>query len=261
MTELDAFPPIDDGFIDRIVDGALTTAELRTAVERLDRDPGGWKRCAVAFLEAQCLREALRLPDEPARIAISDRSLPASLLAAPPKRHRPQWLRSALAAGVLVVSFALGWLGHATRPGSSTRTASSQQPGPMVAHKTSEIDTRSEKAREIQTTPSAISDLRPLTGGRAPRKPTPRITTVARLRFGRENAQAEVPIVAGPGIDEQWLRCQPPPVSEVDRAIFEHHGYQVDQRRRLLTTITADGRRVAVPVDQVLIRYTGNQSL
>ncbi len=84
---------------------------------------------------------------------------------------------------------------------------------------------------------------------------------MGRLRLGRETAPALIPILAGPGINEEWLRRQPPPVSEHGQVVFQRHGYQVDQRRRLINTITTDGRRVAVPIDEVMIRYTGNQSL
>jgi hypothetical protein len=84
---------------------------------------------------------------------------------------------------------------------------------------------------------------------------------VARLRIGDESSGTEVPILAGPGITEEWLRHQPPLVSEHGQVVFQRHGYQVDQRRRLITTLTPDGRRVTVPIDQVSIRFTGNQSL
>ena len=60
MTKPDANDPLDDRLIDQIVDGDLTPAELRAAIERLDRQPDGWKRCAMAFLEAQCISESFR---------------------------------------------------------------------------------------------------------------------------------------------------------------------------------------------------------
>ncbi len=84
---------------------------------------------------------------------------------------------------------------------------------------------------------------------------------VARLRIGPENAPAEVPILAGPGVTEDWLRHQPPPVSELGQVVFQRHGYQVEQHRRLLTTVLPDGRRLAIPVDEVQIQYTGNEPL
>ena len=59
MIDPDPLKPLSDEFIDRIVGGELTPAELRDAVNRLDCQPDAWKRCALAFLEAQCWRESL----------------------------------------------------------------------------------------------------------------------------------------------------------------------------------------------------------
>jgi len=87
------------------------------------------------------------------------------------------------------------------------------------------------------------------------------VREVARLRISSDNANAEIPILAGPGINAEWVPNKPPPVSERGEVILHRLGYQVDQRRRLITTTLADGRRVTVPIDQVQIRYTGNQPL
>ena len=65
MTKLDITKPLSDDLIDQIVDGVLAPSQLRDAIDCLDRDPDGWKRCALAFLEAQCWRESLRLVGDP----------------------------------------------------------------------------------------------------------------------------------------------------------------------------------------------------
>jgi hypothetical protein len=103
--------------------------------------------------------------------------------------------------------------------------------------------------------PQQLADDRPRAGS------ADVVTTVARLLLGDETTGTEVPILVGPGITEEWLRQQPPPVSEHGQVVFQRYGYQVDQHRHLITTDVADGLRVTVPIDQVLIRYTGNQSL
>src|SRR4051812_3952845 len=41
--------------IDRLVDGELAADEYRELLAALDEEPGGWRRCATAFLEAQAL--------------------------------------------------------------------------------------------------------------------------------------------------------------------------------------------------------------
>jgi len=261
MTDIDAIRPPDDDLIDRIVDGALTPAELRAAIDRIDRLPDGWKHCAAAFLEAQCWRESFGAMGEPAKPRAESQSLPTPLAVARARRSAHRWVRRAMAAGVLAASFAAGWIGHAVRPQTAaeptmpglstailTQPAGDPQP-PLVT--TTVVD----GSGPTRSTPQPSRDDRSRTN------PAELVRTVARLLIGDESGRTEVPILAGPGITEEWLRQQPPPVSEHGQVVFQRHGYQVDQRRRLINTLTADGRRVTVPIDQVLIRYTGNQSL
>ena len=87
------------------------------------------------------------------------------------------------------------------------------------------------------------------------------IRAVGRAAIDDGSRLALVPILAGPGIDEQWLRNQPPPINEHNLVALRRQGYQVDQGRRLVTKTLADGRRVTIPIHQVQIRYTGNQAL
>jgi hypothetical protein len=87
------------------------------------------------------------------------------------------------------------------------------------------------------------------------------IRAVGRVRIANEGGKAEVPILAGPEINETWLKSQPPPITEHSLVALRRQGYQVDQRRGLLTKTLADGRRVTIPIGQVQIRFTGNQTL
>src|SRR3990172_4689745 len=45
--------PNDDILFDRLVDGELSPGERRELLASLDGRPDGWRRCALAFLEAQ----------------------------------------------------------------------------------------------------------------------------------------------------------------------------------------------------------------
>ena len=51
--------PTDDILLDRLVDGELSPAERRELLASLDGRPDGWRRCALAFLEAQTWRGEL----------------------------------------------------------------------------------------------------------------------------------------------------------------------------------------------------------
>ena len=259
MTELDAINPVDSAFIDRIVDGTLTPVELRTAIDCLDRESDGWKRCALAFLEAQCWRESFPTIEEPATSLGTCRSL--SLPSAARTRMGRSWIRGPIAAAIVTAAFATGWMSHATRMWSGAERNPIDHPGanlsPPVRGSQSAAASATNVDRPAQARLAAwqIREKQYI--------PTVKevIRSVGRVHFGTESAGAEVPILAGPGITEQWLRDQPPPLNEHREVALQRHGYHVDQRRRLITTILADGRRVTVPIDQVQIRYTGNNPL
>ena len=60
MNQFD-IPGDDDLRFDRLVDGELSDAERRRLLASLDDEPGGWRCCALAFLEAQAWRETMRV--------------------------------------------------------------------------------------------------------------------------------------------------------------------------------------------------------
>jgi hypothetical protein len=52
-----------------------------------------------------------------------------------------------------------------------------------------------------------------------------------------------------------------PPITEHQQALLAQRGYQVDRRRSLVTATRSDGRRVTMPVEQIRLRYQGNEPL
>ena len=252
MTKVDLMNPLNGDLIDQIVDGALTPAQLRAAIELLDREPDGWKRCTLAFLEAQCWRESLCLVGPPNAKSFKAESTFPQLNDVDPIRTGRRWISRGLAASVVAASFALGWLGHDGHRGSRS--------GGDVAVRSGEAETKPHDIPKPETITSTAGDAaRPAVveavGSRYD------VTMVAQLRVGSADAKSSLPILAGPGINTEWLKNQPPPVSQHGQAVLQQHGYQVDQRRRLISATLGDGRRVTVPIDQVQIRYTGNNPL
>ncbi len=203
MIDLDPLKPLSDEFIDRIVDGELTPAELRDAIDRLDR--------RARWLEA--LRVGVSRSPMLARVVTGYRSTNAdfqstrnrrrSPLAATPSSQKPaSWLRRATLAATVAASFVLGWVGHTWRPliapghnslawlkpitvqQAQESEASSLDEPPLPAH------TVSESTGEDRSPPNPSRD-RPGSGEAAD-------------PFG--DAKAEVPILAGPGIDSEWVQ-------------------------------------------------------
>lgn len=69
-------PPDDLVGIDRLVDGELTDDEQRALLARLEESSDGWRRCALAFIEARCwARDLVGLVGEPSETQSAPRGL------------------------------------------------------------------------------------------------------------------------------------------------------------------------------------------
>jgi hypothetical protein len=119
-----------DHLVDRLVDGELPEVERREFLQRLDSEPDGWRRCALAFLEAQSWREAFMPLTGPALATPTNAHATAREGPAPSFRG---WqcigLLTGLAAG-LAVAFALGWTLHGASaiPTTDDDVASAEEP-------------------------------------------------------------------------------------------------------------------------------------
>src|SRR5262245_17750719 len=113
-SELPSAPPIDQRLLDRLVDGELDAAGRRELLNALDDQPGGWRRCALAFLEAQAWRSELRGAVR-RRFSVT---APAAAVAAGPRSRHVRLGQAGVIAAALIVAFGAGWL---VRPGDGRR--------------------------------------------------------------------------------------------------------------------------------------------
>lgn len=108
----------DDVMFDRLVDGELSASERERLLASFDERSDGWRRCALAFLEAQTWRQQMRqfvsAPFERAA-----QQAPATTRGGIRRRAIPSL---ALAAGLLL-AFTAGWL---VRPASPSNDANMQ---------------------------------------------------------------------------------------------------------------------------------------
>lgn len=218
-------PPIHDSELDRLVDGELDGPALRALVARLEADPAGWRRCALAFLEAQGWHRALAAAGKPSATSWDpdfDR-LPASK-----GRRRPSALvTAAIAASTLVAGFGAGRFLASGGPGSAEAVAIADGdpftlPPPPVA------------------TPAP------------PAVPTHEVGVLRLASTTPSGQPVSVPVLAGPGLDERWLRSQPSFVPDSVREQLEDRGYTVERQRRLISVQMDDsGRYLSIPVDEV----------
>jgi hypothetical protein len=237
---MDADPrnaPITAEALDRLADGSLSDPERRALLSRFDAEPDAWRRCALAFLEAQAWRRAF------GPMTAETATEPAFEAKPPSIRTRPRILPIALAACLALVAFLLGrFSGNADGPGGPA--------SPIVV-----ADAPSTAPdRDDPPTPNVPSPLDPIDVSPW----LPEVQTVGYLNLPTdpdpEAPILEVPVIFGPGIDDRWLRDQPSFVPEDVRLSWEAQGFEVESQRRLVSVqLDDDGHYLTIPVDEVLL--------
>jgi hypothetical protein len=228
-TEHDDRSPVDDRLIDRLVDGALSSTERRALLARLELEPEGWRRCALAFLESQAWAEALRPMAAPAGVRVRQRQEGDSWMARGPSSE------------------------PARSPAIDSRTETDQW------HSASGAGPVSAAARARRLVAIAAGLLAAFTLGWAARggRPEGQVARVVPARDDRVVSKpAPVRVVPAPTAPA----TRPVPSADPVVQRLESQGYQVERRRRLVSMETRDGRRLAVPVDEVRLRFVGDRT-
>lgn len=235
--------PVDPALLDRLVDGELSEADRQQLLKHLERTAGAWRQCALAFLEAQCIRESLSAWKADAAEAVPAgiaRPLP------PPVRRLGRWeFVAALAASALVAGV-LGWFAGAGRwPSTSLAPIPLAGTPAAIGPPTAPWEARPGGAPQVAEQPAE-------TWGDGWQTVAVRVTDP----FGLESREIPLPVFPTQRIDPSWLHPAPLPPEMCE--CLRRQGYEIRQHRALVPTRCGDGRCVVMPVDQVEIHYVGN---
>ena len=242
MNILEEFHKQPARVFDRLVDGELPPAERRELLAALDDEPGGWRSCALAFLEAQSFRwQFTRMAAEQSLTAASATSSreDSNVRVGGSPGGRNWWSMCLAVAASVVLAFGLGT--RFSTSGSSTTEA----PGTPIA-------TQQPVASEAQvaSAPESAADdpemLDPLDDEL--------LSVTLALTDGDEADSIELPVAAAGDDPQEWLDDldNELPSGLLDR--LREAGVEVVRRQRLYPVELSDGRRLIVPVEQVDIR-------
>jgi hypothetical protein len=228
----------DAMLIDRLVDGELSGDERRHLLASLEAQPGGWRRCALAFVEAQTWRGSMGslLQDTPA--PIEPKSLPivvansgsAGALSARSEASRSHLATWFAVAASVVVAFGLGRQSGVMR---SANEPASQQ----IASAPAVPNDKTDSPR-----------LEHSTRGDA-------VTLVVNDRDGVPQ-RIEVPLVEGRQLGRAFGDVPHWSSPELDRQLDER-GLDLDARRRYAPMYFEQENKIVpmvVPVDDAVVR-------
>jgi len=239
-------PTSDDRRFDLLADGELNESTRRELLSRLDDEPGGWRRCALAFLEAQSWRHEFRTLGGESSAELHT-SRPAGWF----RFGGPAGTLLAMAASFVVALVLVGLVQGICNPGTPGG-------GPETSGIVDQVEMEG-AVHEAGPTDSRTPDL--------PGKPEsvpPKVWLVGVPgAAGPEGEGQTIPVLAveRDRLGEGWLESLPAPLSPEVLEQLRKAGLRVEQRRKLLPWRMEDGRRLVVPVDEVDLHYVGNPTL
>lgn len=238
MNAVNKYSMPDPEFWDRLVDGELSEDDERALLARLDQIPDGWRRCALAFLEARCWqRSAHSLLGHQ-----TDAQSTPVLVQRPSRPHIARlgspWMSLVALAAVFLVAFGVGTLlpRRSNAPSSDALVQSPAAPSNAVAPVSLAQET-TQPAPQIE--PANAEDL-----------------YLGDLKLVNDSGKE----IAVPVYDwnqqvaeEIWRGSQPLPADVVGQ--LKRH--QVRSQRGYVPVRLQDGRQVVLPVQEVDIVPVG----
>ena len=211
--------------LERLVDGELDEPIRRALIEQLSETPDGWRRCALAFLEDQCWREALPSITS----AAGEEDIASALARRPEKRNGRFTKRAAMnffaLAASLLITFTLGLsLGTSSTP--------TESPHPTDA------DVARDAAGTLPTTSGAAS------------------TNEELVQADLDGTQTVEPAEADPSA-RAWVLDPTTDLSAKVLAALELGGHPIKRQHEWWPAEFGDGHRGLVPVDRVEVQFSG----
>lgn len=230
----------DDTRFDQLVDGALSVDQYKSLLASLEDEPGGWRRCAMAFLEAQAWKKeftAIRRVEEDGaprantqEAAVVRPAKKASLLAGSPLLA---------AAACVVLAFGLG---------SATQSRFSfSEPFPT---------------RLSGQAPLGAAQAPPIFPDEEDGEYATQNLEIAAMKFvidGAGNEEVEVPVIAGDAGTESLVETEPAIPDSVLRSL-RMKGHDISRQQQFIPVATGDGRHVIFPVEQYHITPVSSRS-
>lgn len=245
MTILDEFHRDEGRVLDRLVDGELSPSERRELLAALDDEPGAWRRCALAFLEAQTWRWQLsRVAAEPL-VTHASSGAPRSGGA---ERRRFVWGWGLALAASLLVTFGLGTRFPIARQSQEGALARQDTDTPPSTQTPASPDVDTSEPADPATVANAEAD---------PAESPWETLTLASADDADAGDQIQLRVLSSneEGDDPAWTTGEQSSVSSRLLGELEEAGWEVNRRRRLVPIDLSDGRRMIVPVEEVDIRY------
>jgi hypothetical protein len=236
---LDAQDPL---ILDRLVDGELTDAQERAVIAQLNDIPGGWRRCALAFLEARCWQRAARHVQELSKTQYGALSDPACQQQQRPLgdsgsagRRSFRWSSVLALCTLFLLAVGIGMV--MPQPWNRTHSVTAQTAPPTTV-----------ADHALSQSPTELVDL--------DKHPNSANLLLGNVKFvDNAGRQFDVPVYDWNEEVAEQLIYQPQPLStEIVQQLKRH---QLRSHQSFVPVKLQDGRQVVVPIQKLEIVPVG----
>lgn len=222
--------PITDRDLDRLADGELAASEQRELLAAIEATPGSWRRCALAFVEAQAMSREL------AGYASEFASRPA-LIARPAAKSSKASLGNWLAiAATVLVAFTAGLLANRSVEPTATGTT-------IVGDSASMVVERGPTRGQLADAPVQRID-----------RPDPDGVTFWTRDDQGERRSLRAKLVDAEEMNQrlgvEFRSAVPPQI----RRQLEQRGYRLESRQRYAPLNIDNDRVLVVPVEDMQVQ-------
>ena len=229
---------IDDGQLDMLVDGELSEHQRRDLLYRLNEEPDGWRRCALAFLEAQSWREAMQADGR------ESHNPPAVAPSKTQQLPRRRWLTISAMAACFLLAFGAGMALDRT-----ARRAADPAPVMVTPAHVAETSPETPALGALQHEEIAIAEPSP--PATELNVPYQYVSIPAEDPDSGKHESIRLPVVPQEYLGDGWPDRLPAVLPDRVVRSLQRRGHDVVQHRRLIPFQVSDGSRVVFPVDEV----------
>lgn len=231
----------DQRTFDLLVDGELSPEQVRWLLASMEEQPSGWRRCALAFLEAQSWGRDLDVIR-----AEATASSPTERASNQATFSRRSLTILVMAAGLLV-AFLLGLGMQSTRQGR--QIAQPPKNTPKQNSQNQQENLKPQETQKLRENPALAKTTVPQT----------KLKSVDPYQKNHPpGTLVDLPLVhAAQASQEEWFN-QRSVVPDHLLWLLRRSGHEVLQQRQWVPLDLQDGRRVIVPVDRVEVLYVGS---
>lgn len=239
--------------IQRLVDNELNAEQTTALLQHCEQQPTAWRMLALGLLESRELKVVLS-----EMLGSTEDNAPSSIR----QQHSGQtgrWVWHGLLACLTVAAFVAGLCIPKSQQGNSLIT-NSEVPNSTVVNSTtvdptSNHSVASNKVTEVAqgVVDQSESDADVPQSGLA-------VVGYAQI-LHQVGSEPPIPVITGPDLDYSALLTQQRRIPESIARQYRNEGLVVENQRRVMSLQLADGQQFAIPLDQLGVRYVGNELL